>query len=81
MMLAQYSVVAEAHAHLLASTTAARSSSPSVPRELSMTFSEPVRLTPLSIESASLAVTKMAPLSKCAAANVTLSLPPLGAGR
>ena len=70
-----------AHTHLLGSTPADGSTLQAAPRQLQLVYSEPGRLTALTIQAAGEAAPrKLAPLPQQAAAKFTIDLPALAAG-
>ncbi|MFT3907190.1 MAG: copper resistance protein CopC [Steroidobacteraceae bacterium] len=72
--------VAQAHAHLHESSPANGAVLKSAPKELSMSFSEAVQFTALTLSKDGAAAQKLEPLPRQAAAKVSVPLPALGAG-
>lgn len=73
--------IAAAHAHLKQTVPADGSVLRASPPQLTLTFSEPARLTALWVEPQGGARQKVAPLPETAAAEVTVALPPLKPGK
>ena len=72
--------VASAHAHLHVSTPANHSVIAEAPKQVSLQFNEPVKLTALTIQKGDGPVTKLGPLPDAAAKDFTLAAPKLDAG-
>src|SRR5262249_49527913 len=72
---------AQAHTHLKAAVPADGSTVQASPEHIVLTFSEPARLTALTLQREGEKEQKLAPLPSVAAAQVTVPVPNLSAGR
>jgi methionine-rich copper-binding protein CopC len=80
LALGLFGVSAHAHAHLQKSSPADNSVITTSPPNLELHFSEPARLTALSIQKGEEPKQNLAPLPTTAAQQVTVPLPPLISG-
>jgi copper transport protein len=80
LALSLLSITANAHAHLQKTTPADHSVIPTSPPVLELNFSEPARLTALSIQKGEEPKQNLAPLPATAARQISVPLPPLTPG-
>lgn len=81
LLLCAFAPALQAHAHLEEVSPAEGSVLSAAPRQLLLRFSEPARLTALTLERQGTAPQKIAPLPTKSEARILVALPALGAGR
>jgi methionine-rich copper-binding protein CopC len=81
LLLCVFAPALQAHAHLEEASPADGSVLHGAPQQLVLRFSEPARLTTLSIERDGAAAQKIAPLPGKSEARIVVPLPALAAGR
>ncbi|HEU4625041.1 MAG TPA: copper resistance CopC family protein [Steroidobacteraceae bacterium] len=80
-LLSLAAVVAQAHTHLKSATPADGSTVQTAPERITLTFSEPARVTALTIQKDGEPEQKLAPLPSESAAEVSVPAPKLAPGK